>query len=146
MIDQAVYELLQADAAVAAAIADRLHFAERPQSYALPAIVIQRGSAVRSHHLKGADGLTTGFVRVTCLAGSYLAAADLARLVNAAIDGWAGDVTLQGPDGQVTLRVGYILQDSEDDIPSEHRDGEGRITTHGVQIDLRYAHREPVPV
>lgn len=147
MITQAIYNLLSSDVTIAALIGTRIHYAERPQNgegitYKLPAIVIQRGSANNTHHLQGPSGRTSGFATVTCLADSYTSASDLANSVNAVLDGYAGLVNLKNAQGaDIILPVKYILQDSQNDIPSDHRDGQGEIQTHGIAIDYRFAHR-----
>jgi hypothetical protein len=146
VIEQVIQARLSTSAPVAAIVGTRIHFAQRPQRYPLPAIVIQRGSAQRPHHFKGAAGTVRGFVRVTCLASTYLAARELADAVRNRLDGFAGDVAVQNAVGaNTTVAVQYLMHDDAADIPSDHRDGQGDILTHGVQIDFRYQLAEPVP-
>jgi hypothetical protein len=144
MIEQVVYQRLTSSTPLTAAVATRIYVAERPQSKVttdLPAVVVQRGSAVAQHRLTGPVGTVQGFVRVTCLAGTYLDAATIGRLVRNRLDGFRGSAVVEGE----AVRVSYLELESIADVPSDHRDGQGQIKTHGVQLDFRYQTHEPLP-
>lgn len=144
MIAQAVQILLLADAAISAIVGTRVHLAERPQKFPLPSIVVQVGSAAEQHHLRGRTGTVRGFVRATVLAGTYLAAQDLATAVRAALAGYSGTVIVQDAQGIAQdLHIDSLLHDDQTDIPTDHRDGAGQAMTHGVQIDFRYCNQKP---
>ncbi len=145
MIEQVVHKLLSEAESISGASIN-IHYGERPQKYPLPAVVIQRGRANHRHTLKGASGKVNGSVRVTVLAGSYLAPDALKEKVRLCLDGYAGTVAIKDEDGQeqtVTIKSLKLLDD--DDIPSDHRDGEGKIRTHGIQMDFDYSANESIP-
>lgn len=144
MIEQAVYQRLESSTPLTEAVGTRVYIAERPQvklNTDLPAVVVQRGSGVPDHQLDGPVGTVRGFVRVTCLAGQYLDAEKIARLVRNRLDGYRDRLVIEDQD----IRVSYVELESIDDIPSDHRDGQGQIKTHGVQLDFRYQTHEPLP-
>ncbi|MEM1027517.1 MAG: DUF3168 domain-containing protein [Planctomycetota bacterium] len=144
MIEQAVYQRLESSSPLTEAVGTRVYIAERPQvklNTDLPAVVVQRGSGVPDHQLDGPVGTLRGFVRVTCLSGQYLDAEKIARLVRNRLDGYRDRLVIEGQD----IRVSYVELESIDDIPSDHRDGQGQIKTHGVQLDFRYQTHEPLP-
>lgn len=144
MIEVATYILLTTAPAVTAKVNDRIVYAERTETHTLPAVIIQRGSENQTHHLKGNSGRTSGLIRVTCLASSYLGASDLARVVNDRLDAFVGTVNIRDDAGQlINLRVRHILHDGQDDIPSDHRDGQGQALTFGVETNYRYAYTTP---
>lgn len=140
MIEQAVQTVLKANAGVLAIVAAaRVHLAERPQKYTLPAIVIERGLNNRIPKLKGPTGTDTGFITVTGLASSYLGAKDIMRAVNTALDGYTGTVTVKDAAGDDrTVEITRMRHDGEEDTPSDHRDGQGKILTHGRSVDFRF--------
>ena len=72
MIEQIVYSLLEASPEIVKAVGAAVYTGHRPSTNPLPSIVVQRGDALPTHHLKGATGSVGGFVRVTVLAGTYL--------------------------------------------------------------------------
>lgn len=130
MIAPIVQNLLVSNPAIVTAVADRIHYVERPQSVTVPALVIQYGSGIPDHNMKGPTGTVRGMVRVTSLASTYLGAHDLAKLVRNALDGYTGTV--------MDMHVSYLFLNNESDIPSDHRNGQGSILTHGIQQDFNY--------
>lgn len=137
MILEPVYTLIGASTAITDVIGSSLHYAERPQTYPLPAVVVQFISGEGDHYLKNASGLIRGSVRVTALASTYLGAHDLADLLVNRLDGYHG--TSAG------LKIDYLKLDTRSDIPSDHRDGKDLISTHGVQLDFRYHAQKTEP-
>ena len=139
MVEQAVLKLLQAAPAITALVGDRVYYAERPQGDPLPAVVIERGGHNRLHAIQGHTGTTTGFIRVVSMAKSYLQAADIARDITGVLDGYAGTVNVQDADGDtVPQHIQRLKHDGQTDLPSNHRDGEGRISTHAVLTDIAF--------
>lgn len=134
MIAEAVHKLLRNASAVTDVVGDRIHYAERPVKLGLPALVVQDGADQTIPNLKDPSNASLGFVRVTALADTYLGAADLARAVRLALDGYHGNVAIDSG----TVRVGFLKLDDDAPIPSDHRDGEGLIRTHGRQVDFRH--------
>lgn len=146
MIEQVCHKLLTTSAAVTAKATGGAHYAERPQKYPLPAIVIQLVTAPRSHHLKGSTGRIVGVVRITTLARTYLDAKSLTASIINRLDGYSGTITVKNEEGvDVDVRVKYLMLDDEQPIPSDHRDGQGTIQTHGRQLDFRYSLTESIP-
>lgn len=145
-IAQAIHKLLSTSAPITAAVADHIHYANRPQRYSTPAIVIQAWVNRRDHHLKGAAGAAYGLARVTCLASTYLAAQELGELIRNRLDGYAATLSIMDANGaDVEVEVEWLKFDDGQDIPSDHRDGQGQPMTYGHQQDYRYAINEPLP-
>ncbi|GLT01804.1 hypothetical protein GCM10007897_32020 [Sphingobium jiangsuense] len=76
---------LLADPAVSGIAGTRVHWLDRPQAEALPAISLQVISDPRPQHLKGFDGARDTTVQVDCWAASYGEALALARASIAAL-------------------------------------------------------------
>jgi hypothetical protein len=66
-------------------VCPRVHWGIRPQSGALPAIVLTIASDVRTQHMDGFDGYQAKRVQVDCYATTYAEAAALRESVIAAI-------------------------------------------------------------
>ena len=86
-MDEALRGYLVADAGISALVGDRIAWALRPRSDALPSIALHLISGVRDYHMEGASGLVESRVQVDCWATTILAALTIARAVNAAIGG-----------------------------------------------------------
>ena len=76
---------LLADATVAAAVGTRVSWVDRPQTSALPAIVLQTISDPRPAHLQGYDGARMTRVQMDVFASSYGSALTIARAAIAAL-------------------------------------------------------------
>lgn len=139
MIAEAVHQLLRTSPAIGGATgAPTIDYAERPQGEPLPGLVITREPVTRSDHAKGAADVQRGAVGVVCMAATYLAAQELADRVTAALNGFSGSVVIEA--GEVRL---HLINPTTSDVPSDHRDGEGQIRTHGVRVSFRFVLHEP---
>lgn len=86
--------LLVADAGVGTLVSDdNINPVKRPQSYAAPAIVMERLSLTPINGLRGSEGLDGSRVLVDCLTTSYTTARALAAAVRAALE--AGGALLE---------------------------------------------------
>lgn len=74
---------LIAAAPVTALVGTRVHWIERPQGGALPAITLQSITEFREQHFRGFHGLQRARVQVDVWANSY---SDARKLMDAAID------------------------------------------------------------
>jgi len=139
MIAEATFHLLRLNPALIASDLTGIHYAERPERMTLPALLIERRPASRLDHAKGPSNAQKGSIRVIALAATYLGAGDLAKLAEKALNGWSGAVVM-ADDSEVRVRY---ADPQRADVPSDHRDGEGAIRTHGVRVDLDFILREP---
>jgi len=73
------------DAGVAALASTRVHWVQRPQAGALPAVTLTTISDPRPQHLKGFDSLRETRVQADCWATSHKQANDLAEEMIAAL-------------------------------------------------------------
>jgi len=132
MMEEALRAALAGDDDVAALVGTRIHWAERPQGNALPAIVLHRIAGGRDYHGAGASGLVRSLVQADCWAATYTDAKTLARAAASALSGLAstiGGTELQG-----------IFIRSERDMPPEPDGGAERY--HRVSLDLELWHDE----
>jgi hypothetical protein len=83
MLGPAIIARLEADAAIVAAVGDKIHWLIRPQGVAndLPAIVVQVVSEERTQHLKGFEDMAVARVQASCMAEKYSASRKLAEEV-----------------------------------------------------------------
>lgn len=77
--------------AVTALCAGRVDWGKRPQGDPYPAICLHLIGDREGHTLKGPDGLSQGRVQVDCYAETYGEAAEVARAVRDALNGYRGD-------------------------------------------------------
>lgn len=96
--EQAIAELLVADAAVAALVSTRVYFAHAPQNVALPFVVLSRISGIRSHVLGGTVSLVEARVQIDSYASTVTTARSIANAVRTEINGFRG--TQSGVDLQ----------------------------------------------
>lgn len=126
-----------------------VHVAEQPHTSApsLPACVVTLPDSRRLSSLDGPVNTQHGTVRVACMAKTLHAADRLATQVTDTLAGHSGAETFDAGGGQVqTVTVKYLHHDDTRELPSEHRDGEGRIATHGFAVDFRFALDTTFPV
>ncbi len=132
MIEEALRAALAGDGAIAALVGSRIHWAERPQGNALPAIVLHRIAGGRDYHGAGASGLVRSLVQADCWAATYTDAKALARATAAAVNGLTS--TINGTELQ-----GIFIR-SERDMPPEP--GSGAERYHRASLDLEIWHDE----
>lgn len=128
----ALVTLLLADAGVAAAVGDRVHWDERVQGGALPAVVLHAaGGGGDDYHLRGRIDRRETRVQVDCLGQTYLAADELAGAVRDCLSGYRGSV------GGVRF-TGIFL----DGAPRDIGDGGGAATPrlYGIALDFMVNH------
>lgn len=91
-IREAIAAHLLADAAVQAAVADRVVFVKRPQEADLPLIEYMVVSDVRGRTLDGSDGTRTARVQFDCWGEEMADCVASARALEGALDGRRGDM------------------------------------------------------
>lgn len=84
-MEPALLAKLLASSGVTALVGARINWARRPQGEPLPAIVLHRIDGTPDVHHGGPSGLIESRVQVDCWAGSYKAAKQTARAVEAAV-------------------------------------------------------------
>ena len=84
-MEAALLAKLLASSGVTALVGARINWARRPQGEPLPAIVLHRIDGAPDVHHGGLSGLIESRVQVDCWAGSYKAAKQTARAVEAAV-------------------------------------------------------------
>jgi hypothetical protein len=85
MLGPAIIARLEADAAVAAIVGDRVHWLVRPQGTPLPALVLQLISETRTQHLKGFDDAFEARVQLAALSERYSESRALIEAATAAL-------------------------------------------------------------
>jgi hypothetical protein len=96
--EQAIVELLVADATIASLVSTRVYYAHAPQNVALPFVVLSRISGIRDHVLGGTVSLVEARVQIDTFATSVLAARAIANAIREEINGFRG--TQSGVDVQ----------------------------------------------
>jgi hypothetical protein len=130
LLEEAQYEYLMNDTAVAALISNRLYPMVIPQDVDKPAAAFQRISRAGVHtHDIGPDGWATVRMQYTCQATTQLVAKNVAAAIREALDGFVGDMegmTIGGctvvnewdgygesfPQGVVRLDVVFLFRES----------------------------------
>lgn len=108
--------------------------------HTLPACIVTVPDSERLNSLKGPVATQRGTVRVACLGKTHHGADRLATQVTDALAGTSGPHTFDATGGQTqTVTVKYLHHDDTRELPSEHRDGENHIATHGFAVDFRFA-------
>jgi hypothetical protein len=117
-MEKALRDYLLADTAITAVIDDRVHYVQRPQGGALPALVLTVISSVPAYEYTGAAPLVAARVQIDAYAAKYDAAKELARLVVARL---GGQRVLQS---DVNMRFFKV----------DERDDRGEAQTAGVAV------------
>lgn len=91
-MQEALRNLLQADANVSALVASRINWGSRPQGKALPAIVMYLIDDISGHTQSGPEALSVARVQINCHGANYPQAMELAGAVRLALDGYRGGV------------------------------------------------------
>lgn len=116
-MEEALVDLLLADAGVAAALANRIWWARAPQGTpARPYCVLRVISGVPDHHMGAPSGLVRSRIQADVYGETYAQAKTAARATKAAIDGY------RGLAGARTFQGAFI--DGERDLPDEDDAGE----------------------
>ena len=89
-LETAMRAYVLADAAIAAAVGQRMYPRGLPQGPTLPALTYLRVDTRRGHDMDGPDGLPRPRVQVTAWAANVGAVTDLAALVRKRLDGYRG--------------------------------------------------------
>ena len=89
-LETALRAYVLADAAIAAAVGQRMYPRRLPQGPTLPALVYLRVDTRREHDMDGPDGLPRPRVQVTAWGANVQAATELAALVRVRLDGYRG--------------------------------------------------------
>lgn len=86
-MEEALVEWLLADTAITALVERRINWSERPQTTALPALVLHRITGVRDFHMQGPSGLVRSVVQADCWGRTHKEAVNLSRSVRARLNG-----------------------------------------------------------
>jgi hypothetical protein len=105
---------LLADAAIAAAVIDRVYTIKIPQGVSATCIVYTRISGGGDYHLQGLSGFARHRYQIDSWAPTANGAASLADLIRDRIDGFRGVM------GDVTVH-GIFFQDQREDYDDEAR-------------------------
>lgn len=117
-MEKALRDYLLADTAIAAVIANRAYWMQRPQGATLPALVMTVISSVPVYEYTGAAPLVSARVQIDAYGAKYEAAKELARLVVARLG------------GQRVLQSGVNMRFFKVD----ERDDRGEAQTAGVAV------------
>lgn len=120
---------LLADAAVLAAVEDRIYPSILPQNERRQSVTYQEISGQGDHHMQGASGLAQSRVQFNAWADNPDDAYDLALKVKAALDGYSGTV------GGVTIKG--VFYDSVRDLV----DDEAKLHARSMDFIVWYAER-----
>lgn len=124
MIEQAIYTLLAADAAVGAIAADRISPHQRLQGTALPAITYTVQELEAFRHLGGSSNLKAAQIECTSIADTYAVARELSEAV---ITEMASASGLVGSTGVTVIASRFLnetpvdtgIGEGEEDLPFE---------------------------
>lgn len=130
-MEEAFVALLLADAGTTALVGNRVNWNVRPQSAALPAIVLTNVSRQDDYHSQGPSGYVQSRVQVDCYGTTFGAAVGVSRAVKARLSGLR---TVQGG----THFLGVFV-DSE---RQSYEEGSGGVWMHRVSIDFMVHHKE----
>lgn len=139
-MEEAMFDLLHNDAAIASAVGDRITPLERDQGAKLPAITYQRSGGIRDYDMAGATGLVESRYLLRCWAektnkkSAYKEAKEVARLI----------VKRFTPDGGFRETIGSteiqgIFINNEDDQRADGATGTGVAV---VFLDCTFWHKE----
>ncbi len=98
-VEEALIDLMLAEAEIVAAVGTRIYFAHAPQAPSLPWVTINRVACERVASLTGPNGLCGAFIQLDAYATTLGGARTLANLCRDAIDGFRGvqsTVNIQG--------------------------------------------------
>lgn len=124
-MEEALRTRLQANAALAALVATRVDWIERPQGAALPSVTLQLVSTGREYTYAGASGTSNPRVQADCWGRTYGEAKAVARALIAAAEE-------RGVHGGI--RFGSSFIDGERDMPPEELPG--GVKVYRVSIDI----------
>jgi len=127
-IEQAIYRLFAADAALIALIGTRLYPVYLPQTERKAAVVYQQLAETESLTVDGATGLIKARFQFTCWAPSHAAVLSVARALGTLLADYSGD--LKG----ITIAHTRIL--GRGDIPAMDEKAE-QAGRYGKYIDVR---------
>jgi hypothetical protein len=118
---------------VSSAVSGRMYPIRLPQGNTAGGIVYNRISGEGDHHNEGASGLARVRVQFDCWMPTHDAAAALALLVKAGLDGYRGEMG----SGGSAVQVQGVFFDSERDLPF---DDLGKL--YGVSHDYFFVYEE----
>lgn len=132
VIEEALVDILEADAAVAAVVDDRIYPIVLPQGAMLPAIVYQRISGPRAETMQGPSGLAWPRFQFVSVGATFGDAMAVAVAVRQALDGYRGMV------GGVTIHGILILNEFQQFNPATAEEAESWL----IYQDFRVWHLE----
>lgn len=135
-IEEALRTVLIGNVGVSALVGTRVYPVVAPQGASLPAVVYQRISANRQHHLQGPSGLTQVRMQFTAIATTYSAMKALANALRQALDGYRN--TVSGVFVQAVLSAG----EREQFIGETVQSGAEADMTYSTQLDMLVWHSE----
>jgi hypothetical protein len=133
-LQSAIIDRLGAGSATEAIVDDRVSWRLRKQGSALPAVVLDTVSGVRTQHLDGFDDMRTTTVQAACLAGTY---GESRALAEAVIADLVGEAVVADPSG---TDVQFWQGSTGEPVDlGEQTDSEGFLHRAVVDLTLRYA-------
>lgn len=131
MIEETLFGILANDPAINAIIAARVYPNIMPQKEAVPAITYQQISGELDYDADAQDLLKHPLFEITCWAGSYMQAKQIAMAVIAKLSGYKSD----------EQNIQAIFLKDEKDI-YEKKDGNDLIARHGRKLIFEIWHNQ----
>jgi len=123
IIEQAIKNQLQADAAVLALTVERIHYANAPQDTPKPYVVMYKISDVPTYTHGGKDGKHTARIQLSCYGTTYLSVKNVSAAIDSVLSGFKG--TLGGVGG---MTVQGCFKDG--DMDGDYEDNSGLFPVH----------------
>jgi len=120
--ETALRAVLLDDVAVAAIIGARLTRGAAPQPYTFPLGIFFRSKTTPHHHLGGPSGLREVEVEFQWYSTNFDDVSAVVEVAEAALDGFAGEVTVDGD--AVTLDTVYLVDERDGDVRIDDGSGE----------------------
>lgn len=110
--EQALIDLLKADASVAAIVGTRIYFTQAPQTPVLPYAVMFRVDGPRVYGMEGASGLVAARVQIDIYSKTAKQARDVGRTIRQVLSGFRGEQSGVNLQAVLLLDEGDGYEDS----------------------------------
>ena len=135
-IEEAIYAILSNDAATAALVSDRIVPIIQRDGVATPFLTYEIDSSTIDHDLSGPSLLNSKNIRIIAYDETYAMTRALERVVQGALDGFKGDVTV----GLDTVDIRNINWEDSQDAHYSAVDG-GDVGVHSVELVYQVYYR-----